>query len=933
MEGVRSAGKFSATMKTTLTLVCTAFLALPIFTRADDVYYNIQIASLVSTNSKALSRDNSQPWLPNTQFWHAILDGPGRAYIHDPHYTPWSGTLWPDSTLCIQAPAGAAVTGRFCITKPDGNGVEQFEFKASPADAKPDAKKDFFIAKQEYYQRLIDARVPGGAWFRHEATEAAAVLGKTNSVTPERFPFPRTRETELEDTYDIISGGRALSENLQLDRVLPPTGTNAELVNLTNVTGVTVRAMDWQPLIKDVTPDPDPLAAFIPADQHAIFFPSFQAMTQMIDEANANGTPVLDLLGPRSEDSGAHDFYQKQLCLGMNELSRLLGPSLIKSVAFTGSDAFLRVGTDVAVLFEAKDPDALKTTLFARQKAAQTAAPGTVKTVTGKIEGVAYAGVLSPDRSVSSYIASVSNVVIVCNSMAQLQNLLRVAKGTTPSLATQDEYTFFRHRYPRTDKDETAFVVLSDATIRRWCGPRWRIADSRRTRAAAALTELQARHLPEIVAGTATNSVLTSEFKLPDAGEWRLTPAGVVSTAYGSLRFMTPIAEIPLTNVTRAEEDAYNHWRDNYQNYWRQFYDPIAIRFSITRDKLGAQMTVMPLTASSEYDSIIRFSSGASIAPGAGDPHSNTLLHVLFALNPESKDIRDSGNFLGNFAPGLKTNPFGWLGHSLAIYLDEDPFWDRLKQATNSDEFFEKNYPDLPAALRVEVAKPLGLVAFLTALHAFADQSAPGLTTWQNLDYNGQAYVKVVAKSENPQDTERQPVVYYAATPDSLILTLNEALLKRALDRQAARATAASGGPKVDPPTPWLGTNFCVSVERPFMDVVEALVRDSYESHLQQLSWSNLPILNEWKRLYPDKDPVTLHEQLWGTKLVCPGGGTYVWNEKWQTMESTVFGHPGEPKKGTTTALAQILSAQLGINFENQGISAKAILTRKPAAN
>ena len=67
---------------------------------------------------------------------------------------------------------------------------------------------------------------------------------------------------------------------------------------------------------------------------------------------------------------------------------------------------------------------------------------------------------------------------------------------------------------------------------------------------------------------------------------------------------------------------------------------------------------------------------------------------------------------------------------------------------------------------------------------------------------------------------------------------------------------------------------------------------------MQMRAWSNLPILNEWKRLYPDRDPVELHERVWKIRLICPGGGQYVWNDKYQTMESTVYGHPGEPKTG-----------------------------------
>jgi hypothetical protein len=244
--------------------------------------------------------------------------------------------------------------------------------------------------------------------------------------------------------------------------------------------------MNWKELIQDAKPALDPLAAFVPADQHVIFFPSFQAMVQMIDEADANGTPVLQLLEPRSEDADSRGRYQKQLCLGLSEISRLLGPQVVASVAFTGSDPFLRVGTDVAVVFEARNPELLRTHLAAQQKAAQLA-NADAKTVKGEIAGVPFAGVVSSDRSVCSYMASVSNFVLVSNSRLQLETLLQVAKGGAASLSSQNEYVFFRHRYPRSDPGETAFVVLTDATIRRWCGPKWRIADSRRTRAGAVM--------------------------------------------------------------------------------------------------------------------------------------------------------------------------------------------------------------------------------------------------------------------------------------------------------------------------------------------------------------------------------------------------------------------------------------------------------------
>src|SRR5207247_10253976 len=197
---------------------------------------------------------------------------------------------------------------------------------------------------------------------------------------------------------------------------------------ISTLAGITVREMDWKPLIKDIKPQADPLAAYVPFDQHALFFPTFLAMTQMADKADADGTPVLQLLEPRSEDANSRGRYQKQLCLELNEVSRLLGPQVIGSVAFTGSDPYLRTGTDVGILFETKSPALLKTFIMARQMAVQQT-NSSLTAAKGEIEGVAYAGVISPDRAVSSYVAALDAVVFVSSSLYHLGCRMNVAQG------------------------------------------------------------------------------------------------------------------------------------------------------------------------------------------------------------------------------------------------------------------------------------------------------------------------------------------------------------------------------------------------------------------------------------------------------------------------------------------------------------------------
>ena len=167
-------------------------------------------------------------------------------------------------------------------------------------------------------------------------------------------------------------------------------------------------------------------------------------------------------------------------------------------------------------------------------------------------------------------------------------------------------------------------------------------------------------------------------------------------------------------------------------------------------------------------------------------------------------------------------------------------------------------------------------------------------------------------------------------------LSPNQKVLERSIDRWLAREKArADGKPAPATAKPWLGSNAALRVDRKILDVADAFFNLQYRREMQTRCWANLPILNEWKRLYPDRDPVKVHQQVWGVELVCPGGGKYVWNENYRTMASTVYGHPGEPKDGPPAppVLSSFAAGSFGLTFENQGLRARAELSREAEKN
>ena len=271
----------------------------------------------------------------------------------------------------------------------------------------------------------------------------------------------------------------------------------------------------------------------------------------------------------------------------------------------------------------------------------------------------------------------------------------------------------------------------------------------------------------------------------------------------------------------------------------------------------------------------------------------------------------------------------GWVGRWATVYVNDDPFWKDLEkvQEDKLGPFMEKNIGRVPVAVRIDARNPLQLAVFLAGARAFVEQTAPGMTLWESLKYKDQPYVRITpVKGKGPLPREMENLaIYYTGLGGALTVTLSEKTLDGCIDRWLAEEKARGEGKPAPPQAkPWLGANVALRASRRILEVANALSRDRYQRTMQSQCWANLPILNEWKRLYPDRDPVEVHREVWGVELVCPGGGKYVWNDKYQTMASTVYGHPGEPKEGPPAppVLSSFAAGSFGLTFENQGLRA-----------
>ncbi|HVT80185.1 MAG TPA: hypothetical protein VHM90_05965 [Phycisphaerae bacterium] len=872
-------------------LICLWFPLAP--ARGEDAYYRVRLNTIAGAKSlgsgeearhamqgiPAYLRPND---LDELQLVSAIQIVDGEGYLETPGTDP-GGAM----TLAIRGTAGHETRGEAIVPSVAFRTLSRYPVYIAPNDRVQITRREFLLAKSNHYKAVAAANLPGAAVFRHELLSLAGELPEAAAMPPGSF----SASTDL-DAMGLFTGGRGISENLALNHELSGAGSarSAATIPVSTLSGITTPPVEWKTRLGPEAPRMDSLAALIPADQHAIFFPNVRALLSVQEELQRRTMPVFDgfasesppaarwsaaaelaAFSPAGREASTLEFYRRQLGITFAALEKLP----VKAIAVTGSDLYFKTGTDVALLFDSPDQAAVLRMLDATIKATTG-----VDRISGKVAGNGYFGYQTADRQISAYVAQAGPAVVLSNSLAQLERILNVQAHTEPALTSLDEYRFFRQKYTLGDPQETAFMMISDAAIRRWCSPQWRIASLRRTMAQAHIADLQAGNSRSILLHSASESPRL-ETSFPLGNTFRLD-AGVFSEHYGTLQFLTPIRELSLARVSAEEARLYEQWRSAYESGWRRF-DPIALRLTISAAHVKTDLTIMPLRLSSQYTDYILITRGAQLAPPFPDT-GRALLAAAIALNAD-------------MTSGIR---------GMELFIEDGTFWTR--------PIAEWQKGTIPIALVIE-----------------AEHVPPAI-------FSSRQYVQ--NPSFTPYRTEK-----YARYSDSFfgdyfgcaigttfIASPNEPALKAAIDRQLARAaagatargaaTAPGDGVATSPYTP--PCQFRLSFSHAAISAAAALDPGAYQAVMQQRAFANIPILNYWKSQYPARDPVAVHEQLLHERLVCPGGGRYVWNEHYLTMESTVYGHPLAPRNGPTEPdlLQEIERADFVVGFENEGLHA-----------
>ena len=630
---------------------------------------------------------------------------------------------------------------------------------------------------------------------------------------------------ELSRTYEITTGAAAITESLALNRLRERSRRDKGLkeegrtVPISEVRGVDIDEHPWVKMMGDKKPAPEPLAKLIPHDNYYITFKTFAKFLETGDLIDEWGTSVARAYEVNSRDYRIKQKLEQQLCLKTTGLARVFGPAVIKSMAITGNDPYLREGSDFTIIFQVTNMSLFETGAEPNLAAAKKTFGKQLKEGKAEYQGITIESFVTPLREVSLHRASFDDYAVYSNSGVALRRVIDAHKNQIKRLADSLDFQYMRTIFRLDDPSEDGFVFLSDAFIRNLVGPAVRIKERRRLEAMTSLhmltngamyTAWETGKMPDnydaIIAAT---GLQPQELFMPDGNAivWDSTRKVAVSSVYNTQHFATPLIEIPIDNVTPSEQREYQMFRDQYMGLWRQFFDPIGIRLSMKKDQVKTEIYILPLVRTTQYNELRRIAGNGTVKIDSSMFSDKTLVKYLLHISPQGFDDLVGGAGFGRGGADLMVDIAlrSWLGDWFAVRLDDSPVYEKLLESYIRSQMFPDERHDfiddmvmmfeMPLTVGFDVRSPMIFAGLLTGVRKAMESTLPGAFKWEPMDppYKGTTIVRIKTDSERlgrgivgPEGRRLNPTFYYALVDGAFFISFKEEPIKDLIDRSVA---------------------------------------------------------------------------------------------------------------------------------------------------
>ncbi|HMQ15260.1 MAG TPA: hypothetical protein PKC49_04735 [Phycisphaerae bacterium] len=512
-------------------------------------------------------------------------------------------------------------------------------------------------------------------------TYAAVRTRRAEGVTePEalRAGLPSADERRWRDGFELATGWSALQETMQLDRM---TGADQDrgqrTIPLSEITPIDVISHPFDEMRGERAARHSRLARLTPEDFYYARFERLEKLLELLKLLRDWGGPLLSMA---QVDGGGADLaarLMRQLCLNDEVLEQLVAERQVTEIAVIGSDPYLAQGSDLTLLFAARDPASFRAVADQALDAALQDVGGASSALT-QVAGVEVEVMTAPDRVLSLYRGQLDDVWVYSNSRAALLRVIETHRGRRACLADAADFKYMRAAvFPLDPDTEDGFVYLSDPFLRRVVGPELRIGQRRRLQAVTSLKVLSNAALlygfrlgpgePEFEDFVKAGALDPNDLYDPAGGIFTWDTRGVPrSSTYGRLNWLTPLIEMPCERVTAAEKAEYDGFRERYSRYWREYFDPVGARLKLDQ-RVRVETCILPLIESSAYNDLRQFAGGEPIRVNLADISKTVVCRATWKLNERAR--REVTKALLDVVPQPRAE---WIGQWMTLWVEED---------------------------------------------------------------------------------------------------------------------------------------------------------------------------------------------------------------------------------------------------------------------
>lgn len=445
----------------------------------------------------------------------------------------------------------------------------------------------------------------------------------------------RWREREPLSPFDLFSGTLAIRESLQVSSIRAAQGDKAT-VDVSTLKGPEVKSHPFGEMLKGRKSEAFPLASSVPPDWFYAHFSSLTRALDFGDYLNQTGGAFYNRFSDAPVDSALKKRILAQLAIEEHKEARIFYDSVIEEVAMVSSDFFFGMGTDVSLLFRLKAENLFKTTIQSYRQRFVQRTPG-AREFMMNVEGKQISAVFTPDMRLRSYFYLEGQTAIISNSPIAMARLLRIAQKKESALASLAEFKYMRSVYVANKESEDGFIYFSDMFIRRLFSPQVRIAEARRMQTAFQLAQVEklillhqhaygktAANIDELIQNTALDEKNATGMREAFAGI-RVNGFRAEHPELGTLGFLKPNLETTLSKVSTTEAEGYSRFVESYSNFWREYFDPIGIRFKKKDSGIKIEICILPLIENSIYNQIKMMLGGAPSTHAISSMQGETL--------------------------------------------------------------------------------------------------------------------------------------------------------------------------------------------------------------------------------------------------------------------------------------------------------------------